>query len=31
MIGDWADDFIPPELQDNIIFLDESDHHEREG
>lgn len=31
MIDDWADDFIPPELRDNIICLDESDHHEREG
>jgi hypothetical protein len=31
MIDDWADDFIPPDLRDNIICLDESDHHEREG
>ena len=31
MINDWSDDFIPLELRDNIICLDESDHHEREG
>ncbi|OKO94694.1 ATP-dependent DNA helicase pfh1 [Penicillium subrubescens] len=31
MIDDWSDDFIPPELRDNIICLDELDHHEREG
>ena len=31
VIDDWSDDFIPPELRDNIICLDEPDHHEREG
>lgn len=31
MIDDWADDFIPPELRDNIISLDEPDSGEREG
>ncbi|KAH7028452.1 hypothetical protein B0J12DRAFT_330012 [Macrophomina phaseolina] len=31
MIDDWSDDFIPPELRDNVICLDEPDHHEREG
>jgi hypothetical protein len=31
MIDDWSDDFIPPELRDSIICLDEPDHHERQG
>jgi hypothetical protein len=31
MIDDWTDDFIPPELRDSIICLDEPDHCEREG
>ncbi|KAJ5742359.1 uncharacterized protein N7511_011545 [Penicillium nucicola] len=31
MIDNWSDEFIPPELQDNIIHLDKSDHQEREG
>ncbi|OKP14757.1 hypothetical protein PENSUB_7469, partial [Penicillium subrubescens] len=31
MIDDWGDDFIPPDLRDTIIYLDEPDHHEREG
>lgn len=31
MIDDWSDDFIPPELRDSIICLNEPDHHEREG
>jgi hypothetical protein len=31
VIDDWGDDFIPPELRDNIICLDGPDHHEREG
>jgi hypothetical protein len=31
IIDDWGDDFIPPELRDSIICLDEADHHEREG
>jgi hypothetical protein len=31
VIDDWSDDFIPTELRDSIVFLDESDHHEREG
>lgn len=31
MIDDWSDDFIPPELRDSIVCLDEPDHHKREG
>ena len=31
MIDDWSDYFIPLELQDNMIYVDEPDHHEREG
>jgi hypothetical protein len=31
MTDDWADDFIPPELRDNIIYLDKPDSGEREG
>lgn len=31
VIDDWSDDFIPPELRDSIICLDEPEHHEREG
>lgn len=31
MMDSWSDDFIPPELRDSIIYLDEADHHEREG
>jgi hypothetical protein len=31
MIDSWNDDFIPPEIRDNIICLGSSDHHEREG
>jgi hypothetical protein len=31
MMDDWSDDFIPPEIRDNIICLGSSDHHEREG
>lgn len=31
IIDDWSNDFIPEELHDNIICLDEPDHHEREG
>jgi hypothetical protein len=31
MIDTWNDDFIPSEIQDNIICLGKSDHHEREG
>jgi hypothetical protein len=30
-IDNWSDEFIPPELQDSIIRLDQPDHHEREG
>jgi hypothetical protein len=30
MMGSWDDNFIPREIQDNIICLGESDHHERE-
>jgi hypothetical protein len=31
MTDDWSDDFIPTELRDSIVLLDESDHYEREG
>lgn len=31
MITDWGDDFVSPELRDNIICLEELDHHDREG
>lgn len=31
MIDDWGNDFIPPELRDNIVCLDEPDHHEHQG
>jgi hypothetical protein len=31
MMDNWDDDFIPPEIQDNIIYLGKSDHHKREG
>ena len=31
MINNWPDDFIPPEIWNNIICLEKSDHHEREG
>jgi hypothetical protein len=31
MLDTWADEFIPPELEENIIYVDESDTHEREG
>lgn len=31
MIDDWTDDFIPPDVRDNIICLDNPDSHEREG
>jgi hypothetical protein len=31
MIDGWNEDFIPPEIRDNIICLGSSDHHEREG
>ncbi|KAK9241994.1 hypothetical protein V1506DRAFT_123987 [Lipomyces tetrasporus] len=31
MMDNWSDEFIPPELWDNIIPLDEPDHREREG
>jgi hypothetical protein len=31
MTDNWDDDFIPSEIQDNIIYLGKSDHHEREG
>ena len=30
-IEGWSDDFIPPEIADNITCLDNADHHEREG
>jgi hypothetical protein len=31
MIENWSDEFIPPELADNITHLEGPDHHEREG
>ncbi|KAH8587824.1 hypothetical protein B0O99DRAFT_640674, partial [Bisporella sp. PMI_857] len=31
LMGGWSEDFIPPEIRDNIICLGSSDHHEREG
>ncbi|KAH6712162.1 hypothetical protein BKA61DRAFT_553481, partial [Leptodontidium sp. MPI-SDFR-AT-0119] len=31
MMDTWSDDFIPPEIRDNIICLGGADHHEREG
>jgi hypothetical protein len=31
MIDDWTDDFIPPELRDNLICLDKPGSGEREG
>ena len=31
MIDGWNEEFIPPEIRDNIICLGSSDHHEREG
>ena len=31
MMDSWVDKFIPPEIQDNIICLGESDYREREG
>jgi hypothetical protein len=31
VINDWADDFIPTELQDHIICLPSTDHDERAG
>jgi hypothetical protein len=31
MIDNWTEQFVPTELQDNIICLNEGDHHEREG
>jgi hypothetical protein len=30
-IDSWADDFIPTELQDHVISLTDTDHHERAG
>jgi len=31
MTDNWPDEFIPPELTENIISLADPDHHEREG
>ena len=31
MISDWADEFIPPESRDKIIYLDKPGSDEREG
>lgn len=30
-IENWPDDFIPSDLQQQVICLDETDHHERAG
>jgi hypothetical protein len=30
-IDGWTDDFIPPEIADNVTCLADQDHHEREG
>jgi len=31
MIESWSDEFVPPEITDNITYLENPDHHEREG
>jgi hypothetical protein len=31
MIEDWSAEFIPPEIANNIIHIENHDHHEREG
>jgi hypothetical protein len=31
MLDTWTDEFIPPELQENVICFGEPDDHEREG
>lgn len=31
MVDEWADDFIPTDLRDSIIRVDDTDHYEREG
>ena len=31
MIGGWSNEFIPPEIADNITHLENLDYHEREG
>ena len=31
MMDNWDDGFIPPEIRENIICLEKSDHYEREG
>ena len=31
MVDGWRDEFIPPDIRDNIVCLEEPDHHEREG
>lgn len=31
MLDLWSDEFIPPEVQENIISVDLADSHEREG
>ena len=31
MIENWSEEFIPPEIADNITYLENPDHHEREG
>lgn len=30
-VGAWPDDFVPSDLQQEIVYLGESDHHERAG
>jgi len=31
MVDDWVDDFIPAELQDHIVSVNNTDHDERQG
>jgi hypothetical protein len=31
MIESWSDEFVPPEIADNITHFENPDHHEREG
>jgi len=31
MLHTWPDEFIPPEIENNVTHISDSDHHEREG
>jgi hypothetical protein len=31
LLDSWADDFVPPEIENNITYVTDADHHEREG